>query len=229
MLTKERVFQIMGKYYGNAYYRSAIQHGIPEDDLILLTEVLDKINALGYRFSNLHALQQTDDVRFVPIILEHFRSFKSANYRSGAIDVIRFPSYQDCVPQLLRIYEESSSPQTQLDISQALLQIRSKKYISEYLRIINKPDYGTEHDFLIDLLCKLRVKEVVPKLLELLNSDPNMWSWTFLKYAPIFRDPSLLPLIEPYLEANDSEIRALARKAIKKLGVIETRTGGNSK
>ena len=46
--TKEQVFTIMGKYYGNAYWRSAVGC-YSEEDLIFLTEILDKINALGYQ------------------------------------------------------------------------------------------------------------------------------------------------------------------------------------
>lgn len=217
LLTKERVFQIMGKYYGNAYYRSAIEQGISEDDLQLTTEILNKVNDLGYNFSNLHALTRTEDSRFVPIVLENFQKFKAANYRTGLIHSVCYPSYSGYVPQLLSIYEETTSPQTRIDISQCLLCIGSRRYVPEYLRIINRDDFGVAHDYLIDLLCKLRVKEVLPKLLELLKSNQHQWAWTFLRYAPVFRDPSLLPFIEPYLESDDGEFRSLARKATKKL------------
>lgn len=220
MLTKERVFQIMGKYYGNDCYRSAIAHDIPEEDLMLTTKILDEINAMGYYFSNLHALEKNVDPRFVPIILKYYQRFISVNYNSGLISAVCHPSYQDFVPELLGIYEESESHQVKLDISQALLSIRSKKHIPEYLRIINKQDFGIRRDYLIDLLCKLRVKEVVPKLQDLLEKNPHEWRWTFLKYAPVFQDASLVPLIEPYLESDDGELRMLARKALKKLKQI---------
>ena len=220
MLTKERVFQIMGKYYGNAPYRSAIAHNIPEEDLVLTVKILDEINALGYYFSNLHALSSTVDPRFAPIILKYYQCFLAANYNSGLISAMCHPSYQDFVPELLAVYEETASHQVRLDISQALLCIRSKKYISEYLRIINKQNYGITRDYLIDLLCKLRVKEVIPKLRELLEENPHEWRWTFLNYAPAFQDISLASLIEPYLESDDSELRQLARKALEKLHKI---------
>ena len=217
MLTKERVFQIMGKYYGNAHYRSAIALGIPEEDLMLTAKILDEINALGYYFSNLHALKSTADQRFVPIILRYYPHFISPNYNTGLIYTLSSPAYKDFVPELLAIYEETTSPQVREDVSQVLLGIRSKKYVSEYLRIINKPDYGVNQDYMVYLLCTLRVKEVLPKLLELLEQNPHGWRWTFLKYAAVSNEPSLLPIIEPYLESDDSELRLLARKAIKKL------------
>lgn len=220
-LTKDRVFQIMGKYYGNAYYRSAIEQGISEGDLKLTTEILDKVNSLGYNFSNLHSLARTEDSRFVPIVLENFQKFKAANYRTGLISSVCYPSYSDYVPQLIPIYEETTSPQTRIDISNCLFCIGSRKYVPEYLRLINRDNYDAEHDYLIALLCKLQVKDVLPKLLALLISNQHQWAWTFLKYAPVFRDPSLLPLIEPYLESADGEIRSLARKALKKLTNIE--------
>lgn len=86
-MTKERVFEIMGKHYGNAYYRSAIRLGISEHDLKLTTELLDKINALGYNFSNMHPLMETEDVRFPPLILEYYGKFDALNYQEGTLQL----------------------------------------------------------------------------------------------------------------------------------------------
>ena len=76
--TKEQVFEIMGKYYGNAHWRDAVGC-YSEEDLIFLTEMLDKINALGYHFSNLHRLTDNEDIRFIPIVLEYIPKQKRWN------------------------------------------------------------------------------------------------------------------------------------------------------
>ena len=216
-MTKERVFEIMGKYYGNAYYRSAIRLGISEHDLKLTAELLDKINALGYNFSNTHPLMDTEDVRFPPLILEYYRKFDALNYQEATLSTLCFKSYCEFVPQLLQIYQHSDSLQIRNCASQCIFSINSPKYLSECLEIVNQPNYGATHDYLIDYLCKRRVHKVIPKLLNLLEDYPIVWRWTFLRYVSLFKEPSLIPYVEPFLQFDDGEIRALAKKAIKKL------------
>jgi len=75
-LTKEEIFAIMGDYYGNAYWRGCM---CDEETLRLITEILDKINALGYNFSNLHRLADHEDIRFIPIVLEYFPRISMLN------------------------------------------------------------------------------------------------------------------------------------------------------
>lgn len=216
-MTKEQVFQIMGRYYGNAYYRSAISLDISEEDLKLTAKLLDQINSLGYNFSNLHRLMETEDVRFPPLILECFDKFTALNYQEGALATIRFKSYHEFVPQLLQIYQNTQDSKIRDCASQCIFFINSPKYGAECLEIVNQPNYGATHDYLIDYLCKRRVHKVIPKLLNLLDDYPTVWRWTFLRYVSLFKEPSLIPYVEPFLQSDDGEIRALAKKAIKKL------------
>ncbi len=220
MLTKERVFEIMGKYYGNAHYRDAIRCNISEHDLRMDKEILDKINSLGYYFSNLHRLDDTEDIRFVPILLDYYDKY-DAPFGGIILRYIRFPSYSEYIPRLISIYEETNEQYLKDTISQCFLQMRCKKYIPEYLRIVNDPNYGKTFDWMMDVLCKLRVREAFPKLLELVKNDPHAWTWTFVWGVPFFRDPSLIPYLEPYLEHHDGEVRSMARKGIKKLSALD--------
>ena len=186
-MTKEQVFEIMGKYYGNAYYRSAINLGISEQDLKLTAELLDKINSLGYHFSNMHPLMATEDVRIPPIILEYFGKFDALNYQEGALSTICFKSYCEFVPQLLQIYRNSDVLQIRDCASQCIFSINSPKYVDDCLDIVSQPNYGATHDYLIDYLCKRRVNKVIPTLLKLLEEYPAVWQWTFLRYVASFK------------------------------------------
>lgn len=222
MLTKERVFEIMGEFYGNAHYESAIRLGISEHDLALETEFLDAVNGLGYHFDQTYCLQSVEDTRFPPIVLAYFNRFESKRYQLGMLNTIRFHSYAPVVPQLISIYKNTQDCDIRDRISQDLLQIGSKKYASEYLEIVNQEQYGKTPDFMIELLCKLKVDAVKPKLLSLINQEKDsrmwtFWSQTFLKNVHVFKDPSLIPYVQPYLMAEDAELRGLAKKAMKKL------------
>lgn len=216
-MTKEEVFGIMGKYYGNAYYRTAIEQNISERDLRLIADMLDEINAFGYHFSNTHRLTEIDCVNFVPIILSYFQQIYALNLRIELLLAVRFPSYEMFVPDLINIYEASSIREIKVAASEAIMSIRSRKYISEYLRIMESPGYGRYHDWIIETLCKMRVQAVLPRLLFLLQKYPKVWEYTFLKYAASFRDVSLIPIVSNFLDSSEPEKRRLARKTVDTL------------
>lgn len=216
-MTKEQVFQIMGKYYGNEYYRSAIAQEISENDLRLTAELLDKINSFGYNFSNTHRLVETEDKKLVPIILTYFDRISAVNYRVQLLSAVRYKSYEQYVPHLLEIYATNQIRDIKVAASEAIMSIRSRKYTNEYLKIVGSLDYGKEHDWLIELLCKFREPAVLPKMIYLLQNYPQQWEHTFLRYAASFKDSSLIPYVSAYLNANDSEKQRMARQALKKL------------
>ena len=217
MLTRERVFEIMGPFYGNDHYRAAIAQNTSEEELAVIAEILDRVNALGYRVCNLHALENVEDARLAPILLEAYDRLSSENRRAGAIGILRRRCYAPFVPELIARYEKADSAFLRREITDALFGIGSRKYIPEYLRLVQTEGYGEAYDCLLDLLCKLRVREAAPVLLKLHGNDPHAWHWTLLKYGPMTGAPALIPAIRPYLESDDGELRGLARKAMKKL------------
>ena len=109
MLTKERVFEIMGPFYGNYHYRHAIAQDIPESDLAVTVEILHRINGLGYRVCNLHALESTEDVRLAPLILEAYDRLTRENWRAGAVGLLRRRCDAPFVPELIVRYEAAES------------------------------------------------------------------------------------------------------------------------
>lgn len=217
MLTKERVFEIMGHFYGNYHYRPAIAQDIPESDLAVIADILDRINALGYRVCNLHALSDVEDVRLAPLILEGYDRLTRENWRAGAIGLLRRRCYAPFIPELIARYEGTDSAFLREAITDSLFGIGSRRYIPEYLRLVRAVGYGASFDYLLDLLCKLRVREAVPVLTELHRQNPHDWHWTLLKYGPATGAEELVPAIRPYLDSDDGELRVLARKALKKL------------
>ena len=209
--TKEEVFAIMGKYYGNAYWRGCTYS---EETLRLITEILDKINALGYNFSNLHRLTDHEDIRFIPIVLEYFP-------RVSMLDAFHCRSYYQYTPELIALWKNPEYVRYRWSIGNALLACRHKKFVPQYLEIVNGEDYGTEPDLIMEILCRFKVKEALPRLIELYEKYPDIWRWTLLCYDWYFKDKRILPYIEPYLESKDGEYRKMAKKAVEKLSLVE--------
>ena len=199
--TKEEVFAIMGKYYGNAHWRSAVERGATEEDLRLTVELLDKINALGYNFSNLHRLTDHEDIRFIPIVLEYIHRYgRKCTYLLSAF---QYRSYYSYTPDLIALYKDPQYADIRWDIGNALLHTRHKKFVPQYLEIVNDPEYGSYPCLVMEILCMFRVKEALPRLIELYERYPDVWRWDLLKLTHRFNDPVVLPYIEPYLTCKD--------------------------
>lgn len=213
--TKEQVFEIMGKYYGNAYWREAIKYSYSEEQLLYVSEILDKINALGYKFSNLQRLNDHEDIRFVPIVLNYIRQRKW--WVSSLLDALHYRSYYEYTPDLIELYKDPEYKEYRWDLGSALLQCRHKKFIPQYLEIVNDPSYGKDPDLIMEILCRFKVKQALPRLLGLYERYPDIWRWELLKYGWYFKDESIIPYIEPYLTCDDSEYRSMAKKAKEKL------------
>lgn len=204
----------MGKYYGNAYWRSAIGY-YSKEDLIFLTEILDKINALGYHFSNLHRLTDHEDVRFVPIILEYIP--KQKGWIRPLLSAFHSRSYYEYTPDLIELYKNSEYKEYRWNLGNALLLCRHKKFVPQYLEIVNDPTYGEQADLILEILCLFKTNDALPRLLELYQRYPDNWRWTLLRYGWYFNDKSILPYIEPYVTCDNAEYRSMAKNAIKKL------------
>ena len=210
-LTKSEVFAIMGDYYGNAHWRDCTYS---EKDLRLITEILDKINALGYNFSNLHRLTDHEDIRFIPIVLEYFPHISMLN-------AFHCRSYYKYTPELIELWKNRGYLRYRWDIGNALLACRHKKFIPQYLEIVNGEGYGEEADLIMQILCLFKVNEALPRLIELYEKYPDVWRWDLLRYGWYFKDKRIIPYIEPYLESADGEYRKMAKRALEKLANAE--------
>ena len=215
--SKEEVFAIMGKYYGNAYWRDAVGCYTVETCLFLV-EILDKINALGYNFSNLHRLTDHEDIRFIPIVLEYIHNKK---WPGVLLSAFHCRSYYKYTPELIALMKDPEYARYRWSIGNALLLCRHKRFVPQYLEIVNAKDYGAEPDLVMEILCRFKVKEALPRLIELYEKYPDVWRWELLCYGWYFKDRSILPYIEPYLEGENREYRRMAKKAAEKLSSVE--------
>lgn len=218
--TKEDVFSIMGNFYGNAHWRSAVERGETEEHLRLIVEILDQINALGYHFSNLHRLTDHEDNRFIPIVLDYIHRYGKEVI--GLLSAFQYRSYYAYTPDLIALYKDPQYADIRWDIGNALLATRHKKFVPWYLEIVNDPEYGSYPCLVMEILCMFRVKEALPRLLELYERYPDVWRWDLLKLTHRFNDPIILPYIEPYLTCDNGEYRQMAKKAWEKLTALET-------
>ena len=214
-LSKDEVFEIMGSYYGNAHYRDAQRLAWSAHDLELTKHILDEVNALGYKFSNLSKLAECEDSRFIPIIFEHFGKFEDSAFNEELIGALCFRNYHSCTPQLLTLYKNEKDDQMKYRLSNSLFNLRNRKYIPDYLTIVTNDEYGKSYDMIMDILYKYHVTEALPILIKLFEKYPNEWTFAFMRLGKTHHDPIIVPYLQELATHENSEYRAMARKILK--------------
>ena len=237
-MTREKIFQIMGKYYGNAYYGhydESTYEGPPisEKKLIVLKTILDEFNSLGYHISNLHKLSYIEDIRFVEIIVRNVNKYSLDGPMASLLFALNRLSYYEATPDVLKWYQdktykdasfglpgtpsfEDPSNRVRWCISNAAYAIRNRKYMTQYMGIIRDPEYGKTKDLLIEIPLTYKNREALELLLKM-QDQYGIWGWDVTQFVPRFKDASLIPELEKLLESPDREIRTRARRGIKKL------------
>jgi len=129
--------------------------------------------------------------------------------------ILNYKGLEDVVSLLLEDYFSDSPDVDRWAIGDRLYQIRSKKYIDEYLEIISNPSYGQDRQMVILLIGKLKVNKAVPILIDLLN-DESVKLHTIIALGD-FKQESLRPYFERFENAKNSSLRKYAKAALKKL------------
>nr|MBQ4457028.1 hypothetical protein [Clostridia bacterium] len=213
-MKKEEVFRIMGKYYGNYYYR----YDYSEHDLYLMKELLDEVNALGYFYCNFGRVEETEDLRIPQILQKYNGKFENKSLNRSIINAFNHKLYEPFVPFLLELYEDYGEDwEMRIAISNALLIIRSKKHIPDYVRIVNSADYVNYPDLLYELLCRLKVKEALPRLIELVHIAPKRFKMFFIQYIWLYHEPLLENELKAFLTDPDKTVVTMVKNSIKKL------------
>jgi hypothetical protein len=83
-------------------------------------------------------------------------------------------SYYKYTPELIALFKNPEYVRYRWDIGNALLLCRHKKFVPQYLEIVNSEEYGEEPDLIMEILCLLKAKEALPRLLELYEKYPDV-------------------------------------------------------
>ena len=209
--SKEDVFNIMGAYYGNAYYRAVTRQKFTVKELTILKNILDEINALGYNFSNLHKLTYEADLRFVPILLKYYDAMEK---KEGILQALSHKEYYVYTPSIVELYCNERNTMIRFAISSTLFVIRDKQYVNLYLKIANGKDYIGD-DMVSAILCKYRIKEFSSRFIELYNMNPDAVSWNMVNYGYLLNDRRILPILEDLANSNRKDISLTAKKHLK--------------
>lgn len=186
-------------------------------DSILLDFKQELLN-LGFNFQVLNQaesfLPKHKDT-ILPVVIKYYKMAKLKNEKQYLLGWFHHRGLDEVVPLLLEDYFSDDPDVDRWEIGDRLYQIRSKKYIDDYLRIISDASYGQDRQMVILLVGKLKVEAAIPVLIDLLE-DEGVRLQAIAALGDFKRD-ELRPYFERFQNSKHSGWRKYAKAALKKL------------
>ncbi len=186
-------------------------------DSILLDFKQELLN-LGFDFQVLNQaesfLPKHKDT-ILPVVIKYYKMAKLKNEKQYLLGWFHHRGLDEVVPLLLEDYFSDDPDVDRWEIGDRLYQIRSKKYIDDYLRIISDASYGQDRQMVILLVGKLKVEAAIPVLIDLLE-DEGVRLQAIAALGDFKRD-ELRPYFERFQNSKHSGWRKYAKAALKKL------------
>ena len=142
-------------------------------DSILLNFKQELLN-LGFNFQVLNQAESLlpkykDTV--LPVVIKYYKMAKLKNEKRYLLGWFHHKGLEEVVPMLLEDYYSNNPDIDKWAIGDRLYQIRSKKYIDDYLKIIADSSYGQDRQMIVLLLGKLKEESAIPILIDLLEDE----------------------------------------------------------
>lgn len=177
-------------------------------------ELLD----LGFRFQVLNQAEgfmpkHKDSI--LPIVIKYYKKARLKREKQYLLKWFHHRGLEEVVPMLLEDYCSDDLNVDRWAIGDCLYQIRSKKHIADYLKIIANASYGQDRQMVILLVGKLKVEAAIPVLIDLLE-DEGVRLQAIAALGDFKRD-ELRPYFERFQNSKHPGWRNYAKSALKKL------------
>lgn len=186
-------------------------------DSILLNFKQELLN-LGFNFQVLNQAESLlpkykDTV--LPVVIKYYKMAKLKNEKQYLLGWFHHKGLEEVVPMLLEDYYSNNSDIDKWAIGDRLYQIRSKKYIDDYLKIISDSSYGQDRQMIILLVGKLKAENAIPILIDLLEDEEVRLH--AIDALGQFKREEFRCYFERFQDSTHPGWRKYAKKAINKL------------
>lgn len=96
--------------------------------------------------------------------------------------------------------------------------IQDRNHVDELLEIAKNKQHGIARQMVVIALGKMKVKEAIPLFIELLNDEDVVGH--VISALAYYKDPAVIPYIEPFTNHKVAWIKKEALKVINKLSKI---------
>lgn len=151
----------------------------------------------------------------LPVVIKYYKMAKLKNEKQYLLGWFHHRGLDEVVPLLLEDYFSDDPDVDRWAIGDCLYQIRSKKHIADYLKIIANASYGQDRQMVILLVGKLKAEVAIPVLIDLLEDEGVRLQ--AIAALGDFKRGDLRPYFERFQNSKHPGWRKYAKSALKKL------------
>jgi HEAT repeat protein len=180
-------------------------------------KLISDINQLGYNIKSIDDLKKidTNNKDVIPILLEHLCRINDEQDKEFLVRCLGVKGFNEVTEILLKEFKNSSNISYKWAIGNSLSLIADKNSFADLIQIVQESEHGIARQTIVDTLGKLKNKQAIPVLINLLKDD-DVQGHAVIALSK-FKDPSSIPYIEPLVSHKVTWIRNAAKKAINKL------------
>lgn len=196
------------------------QRYIEEHPNSLIPPFLLELRELGYEFEipdQVKGFLPKHKATILPLATKYYQQVKYFNEKDYFMSFFHFKGFEEVIPMLLADFYSDIPQLTRDFIGDTLYQIRSKKYIGDYLEIITNVEYCHSRQMVVLLVGKLKVENAIPILIKLLEDDDVKGH--AIAALGEYKKEEFRKHFERFQDNKNSFIRREALKALKKLEV----------
>lgn len=199
-----------------------------ENDLKLETELYKELNALDPKFHFYWHMQlrpscfTAKDKGIVPIFKKYIGRFDNIGLTSICLKCLGVPKLYDATEICIQWYYKCKNDVNSdllASVVNSIYAIKDPRYVKEYLEIIKDDKYLNLYvSFIIELLGKFKVKEALPRIIELLDCDKLLIVVSAIKALGYYGEPNNICYLLGFLDHEESNIMNQAARSIKRMG-----------
>ena len=184
-------------------------------------EFESEIRELGFEFeisTQVERICQANPEITRDIVLKYYDMAVLSNEKAYLVNCLDSTYNKDLVPFFLKEFvkkENTKYDPVIVSIGNFLMLNADKKYTKEYIDILNMPkeDLPYGKGYIIWVFEKLKLQEAIEPMLSLLKEEEN-YTYIILNALRKYKEPSLLPVFNEYLDYKETDVRNVCKKAI---------------
>lgn len=181
-------------------------------------KLLQDVRENGVEISSINDLMKIDKnyKDLVPIILKYLTQISDESDKQFLVRCIGVKGFNEVTKPLINEFLKSSNVHYKWAIGNTIYNIMDKGALDTLLKIVREKEHGIARQMIVLAIGKMGSQKAIPILLELLN-DEDVTGHVITALSN-FKDTTLIPHIEPFLNHKIKWISSEAQKAIKKIG-----------